>query len=297
MTRNVLLVAVVLAFGVTALAQESEVTRVTTTTQVVGGEYDLMAPWNFDDATPLATRQVDLRLRIEYVTESADSFGYQWYRLGRWGKWTKGPKHAYAGDDDFILSNSLLWGCCPNVEFTIDTYHNLGDGVWTGDGLDGNHDVKLGMLWRLIEDQEMWPAVALQFKGRFPTGYHSSGVDGEGRLILTHQCTDWLRGHFNLFGITVNGNNDIDARDFQWGAVIGADGPLGSSNALRWVLDYMNRSSEHYGVSNMNLAEAGWEWTINPEHKLAMGVYAGLDDNEDTPNFGARLNYAYSIRY
>ncbi len=77
--------------------------------------------------------------------------------------------------------------------------------------------------------------------------------------------------------------------------VVGMDGPLCADGAVRWVADYMHRNSERDHAGNMNMLELGWEWAIAEGHELAMSFQVGLDDNEDTPNFGAGLIYALSI--
>ena len=59
----------------------------------------------------------------------------------------------------------------------------------------------------------------------------------------------------------------------------------------------MHRSSYHYGAADLDMLELGWEWQMADAHKLGMSIQAGLDDDDDTPNFGAGLAYSYSLTY
>lgn len=280
-----------------AWAQEKEKTTITTKTETVkdAGADVLGELWSFQDATPVAPGQLDLRFTGQWITANA-------------------PANRGDSNDDFVVMPSLVWGSCPNVEVFARVP------AWVGDGGDipgqehGNFDSYVGFLWRFSEQQDMWPSMAFQGTARIPTGDRSSGVDGEGRLILTNEYSSGLRSHFNVFAVTVNGDNEdandnfgdsfdgssefsAETRDFQYGGVIGLDGPLCDDGSVRWVLDYMNRSSYHNGASNINLLDVGWEWATSDASHLGMSVQIGLDDNEETPNFGAKLTYAWSITY
>ena len=301
MKRNVALVCAFVLAG-SAVAQESDVTEITTTETVVPSGVDLLSPplWNMEDATPLDTHKVDLRLGFRWVTSSS-------------------PANRGDSDDDFVVQPWIVWGCCPNVQVSLGVPVWLGDGGdrpgrrgddkrgawgnWRGtgggvwDGVNGNADTYFGLLWRLTEQQDYIPAFALAGNMRIPTGDNSSGVDGEIRLILTNEYDSGIRSHINGFFETVNGNNEEDLRHFGWGVVVGLDGPLCADGAVRWVGDFMHRSGPHYGASDINMLELGWEWEMAEAQKLGMSMQIGLDDNEDTPNFSAGLTYAYSITY
>ena len=305
MKQNLLIVTVlVLGVATFAAAQEMERTNVTTTTTTVSEGSYLLDMWQFKDTTPIDTRQVDLRIGFAYKSEDEFEYDDGDFDLRRWVEaftpdfWNENrggiPRH---GSDDFALIKQLVWGCCPDVEVSVSTLHNLGDGWQNGDGVDGNHDATIGVLWRFLPEDTPVPSMALQAKARIPSGYRSSGIDGELRLLTSHHCTDWMRAHLNGYLKTVNGDNDVFARDFQWGLVLGADGPLCADGAVRWVADYAHTSSYHYGVGDVNQGELGWEWTISPEHRLGMNFQIGLDGNDDTTNIGAKISYAYSLRY
>lgn len=284
----------VMAMAMPALAQETtrETTTVTTTTTTVSSDFDLLGElWSIQDAVPVRCGQVDLRLTGQWITSSA-------------------PANRGDSGDDFIITPSLVWGAAENVELFVNVPVWVGNG---GDipgiqgvnddgsldrGLDGNYDAYVGFLWRFSEQVDYWPAAAVQMTARVPTGDGSSGVDGEARLVLTNDYDGGLRSHFNIFGYSSNGDNIDNNRHLQYGVAVGMDGPLCDDGSVRWVLDYLNRSSTEYGNSNTNLVDVGWQWKMSDMSNLGMSVQIGLDHSDDeAPNFGAKLTYAHSLTY
>lgn len=272
------------------------------------GKYDLLSQaWQFEDADPLETGTFDLRLGLQ---------------------WTTG-RSVGDSSDNFIVTPAIVWGFAEDWEMSVEVPVWLGDGGDMGPFEDGTYDTHLGLLWRFHEQQPFmarkgethWPSMALSGTARIPTGCGSSGMDGELRFIATYEYTSGVRSHFNIFGKTVNGNNltvdnvdwervaddlslgelvgfrDVDARHFQYGAVLGADGPLfqGCEN-MRWVADYMFRSSFFYGQSSHHVGEVGVEWEMTETSKLGFSVQGNLDRTDGMPDWGANVVYAYSIR-
>ena len=253
----------------------------------VDSEYRyIRSPLYFDDAQVQPKDTMYFRLGFDYLTESSYS--------------VPATSREGARDDDFGLDLKWVWGCCDNVEVFAQLPINLGDGRYNGDSGDGNYDLSFGstyMFWEEGTHFDWMPAFSLKGTVRIPTGYHSSGVDGELRGMWTKTIAGDLRGHFNAFATTVNGNNDPNARDFQWGFVFGADMPLNDARDLWLMMDYQHRSSEHYGNGNMNLVEAGVEWKMDDVQSVHFTTQVGLDGDGDTPNWGARIAYTYELRY
>lgn len=286
--KRTLCVLFVMGCAVNAYAQQKkeapkegsskEVTNVKTTTTTVASEVDLLGGETFNviDASVMKLNTLDLRLS---------------------GRWVE--------SDEWIVQPEIVWGAIENFEFflTVPTWVD-------GEPYEGNYDTYLGGQWRFREQQDYWPMMALGTSIRIPTGEGSNGVDAELRLSLTNEYDNGLRSHLNFFGTTVNTDNvveedtdnedswDAEVRDFQYGAVVGLDGPLCADGAVRWVVDYMYRISKMEGGGGMNIGEAGVQWQIADAHKLGFSVQAGLDHAEDsTPNVGAALTYAYTIAW
>lgn len=300
--KSITVFACALLMVVPVLGQETETTYETETTTVSGGADLLRELWYMDDATTLAPGQVDLRLTFGWQTAGA-------------------PMNMGDSDDDYIIQPGIVWGVTDGFELFADTPVWLGDSGDRGPYRDGNFDTTVGFTWRVWEPVDIWPAGALQGRARIPTGDGSEYLDGELRLILTNEYDSGIRSHFNIFAKTVNGDNDqtarfgrgtswdtedldelwssggLDPRHFQFGAVVGLDGPLCGDGAVRWVLDYMNRSSYHYGASNLNMAEAGWEWAMSDAARLGMSLQVALDHATSGPYFGATITYAYALTY
>ncbi len=157
---------------------------------------------------------------------------------------------------------------------------------------------------------------ALRVTARIPTGDNSEKLDGEFRFIMTNDYGSGIRSHVNAWLTTANGmdndggsvdfddtipgfalQDELDRRHLQWGIAVGMDGPLCANGAVRWVLDYMNSSSEYYGRNNTQVLEAGWEWNIDDSRKMGMALQAGLDRVGDTPNFGVGINYSSALTF
>ena len=272
----------VLAFAVCATAaQEKEKTTVktTTTTKAVKSGFDLLGgeTWNVTDASTFTQGAVDLRLSMRY-TESALT-------------------HQGDSDNAWTLQPEVVWGAADRLElfFTV-PFKNIEN---TGDAPDGNYDSYLGGQYRLTDQQDYWPALALASSVRIPTGDGSNGMDWELRLVLTNEYDSGIRSHLNVFGIYADTNNfePAEVRNFQYGGVVGLDGPLCADGAVRWVTDWMYRISDVEGGGGQNIGEAGFQWQIADAHKIGMSLQMALDHAEDTSNVGAALTYAYTIKY
>jgi len=273
---------------------------------------DLLNNYRFQDASSLEGGSFDLR------------FGSQW--------WT--GSHPGGSADNFILTPSVVWGITDEFELTFGVDAWLGDGNDMGPFEDGNFDSNLRLHWRFhdqvgFEHKEGYlhlPSMALSSTVRIPTGCGSEKMDAELRFIASYEYTSGIRSHFNLFGKSVNGNNletnrndddDVfnfdnsnrgfdflglggadeldDVRDFQYGAILGADGPLNGDGSLRWVADYAFNSSNYDGNGSNHIAEVGFEWEMSDVSRIGMSVQAALDHGGDAPNWGIGLMYAFAL--
>lgn len=278
--KRVLATMMLLGFCTVAVAQEKEVTTIKTeTTTVASNSWDLLNNWNVGDASTLPPAHVHLRLRYNWVTSEM-------------------PANNDDENDDHQATPAIVWGIDEYWEWAISVpYWFSEDGQDRPGELDGNYDTFSTLQWRFREQDGCIPAMAIATTLRIPTGDESNKVDLEGRLILTNQYESGLRSHFNAFAVTVNGDNDENARHFQWGFVVGMDGPLNDENTLRWVADYMHRSSYNYGRGNVNMLEAGFEWAIDDCNALSLSAQFGLDGEDDTINAGIGLNYSHSLGF
>lgn len=192
-------------------------------------------------------------------------------------------------DDDITNSFALKYGLTEDLFLELELLPiNYGDGADQGNG-----DLSLAAFYRLLREDGALPALATWAEIRIPSGQGSSGVDGELHLNVTKTILPKFRVHFEGFILTANGapgGNDEDRRDFQWGVGPGIDYLLDDHTLL--LANYLNRSSELNGVGNQNLLEIGAVHEIVKDQQIKAAVDIGLDDNEGTPNFAVKLEYA-----
>ena len=154
----------VLSIVGSAIAQESEVTQVTTTTTASGSTDLIGGLWFMDDATVLDTGAVDLRFTFGFLTGGE-------------------PFNNGDADDDFVFTPSLYWGAAENLEVFASVPIWMGDGGDAGALDEGNADTNVGFTWRIAEPVDGMHAMALKSTFRIPTGDNSNGIDFEERVI------------------------------------------------------------------------------------------------------------------
>ncbi|MBI5764816.1 MAG: hypothetical protein HZA51_14970 [Planctomycetes bacterium] len=136
------------------------------------------------------------------------------------------------------------------------------------------------------------PTLATYAEVRLPTGYESSGLDGTLTGIVAKDIGPGTM-YLNGFVTTANGNNVEDVRHFQWGFRTGYKWRLRDDFAL--IGDYFHQSSEEDSHANVNALELSSEWHVAEHLTIGPGILIGLDDNEETPNFGAGIRIMYSF--
>lgn len=192
-------------------------------------------------------------------------------------------------DDDTFLAPSLKYGIDDDTFVGLELYPlNIGDG-----GDQGNGDLGLVIFRRLVREQDAIPAVALWARMRIPTGDGSSGVDGEFYGNVTKTLAPKMRAHFQAFAITANGErggSGEDRRHFQWGFGPGFDYQVSDSTLL--LLNYAHRVSDQYGFRNVHVLEFGVDQKITTGQNLKVAFDVGLNGDDESPNFGAKLEYA-----
>lgn len=159
-------------------------------------------------------------------------------------------------------------------------------------GVDGNGDAVLEWKQRWVAEEGAMPTLATVIDLRLPTGYQSSGIDGTLTGVI---AKDFGPGTmiFNGFAKTANGDNLDELRHFQWGFRAGYKWRISDSFAL--IGDYLHQSSEEEGHSNVNSLQLSGEYHVNEHMTIGPGISIGLDDNEETPNFGAGVRILFSF--
>ena len=214
---------------------------------------------------------------------------------GGWGTWShtghhdpvllepglKYTPHRYGPTGAHFLENMQLRMRMPFV-------------LGTGD-VAQNGDLYFGWQQRWIKECGWCPTVSTLAEMRMPTRDHSNGVDGTFTGILAKSVGPGT-AYFNGWVRTANGEGIEDVRHFQWGLRGGYKLPINDWASL--VAVYSHSSSVVEGDANLNVLELGA--CFRTEHRLAFGpgIFVGMDDNAETPNFGAgfRLIYLFNAR-
>lgn len=158
--------------------------------------------------------------------------------------------------------------------------------------VDGNADIEFGWQQRWITEEGAMPSISTLAEIRIPSGYHSSGVDGALTGIVAKDLGPGTM-YVNGFVKTANGNNIEDLRHFQWGASAGYKWRVNDQFAL--IGDYAIKSSEQEGHADINVLEFAGQYEVNEHLTIGPGIVIGLDDNDETPNFGAGVTATVSF--
>jgi hypothetical protein len=194
--------------------------------------------------------------------------------------------------DSFLLTPEIeytLDGCdfLRNMQLILGVPMEFGLG-----GVDGNGDVVLGWQQRWVAEDGLMPTLGTLAEVRLPSGYHSSGVDGTLTGIVAKDCGPGTL-YLNAFAKTANGDNIDELRHFQWGLRAGYKWRITDDWAL--IGDYVHEVSEEEGHGDLNLLEVSGEWHVTKDLTIGPGILVGLDDNEETPNFGAGVHLTWSF--
>lgn len=239
---------------------ESDVTHITT--REVEKNWDISGPISLRSADPEEPGEVAIK----------NIFGWST---------TRGANE----DDDFEYELEIEWGITEDHELIFELPFELGDGR-----VDGNGDLTVGWHWRLWKEEDWRPAFAMRNFVRFPTGYHSNGFDYEWRGLFTKSLVpDVTRLHLNPFFRSVNGDNEEDARHFQWGVLLGVDHRINDS--LVFITDYKYENGEIEHTRDNHTAEFGLDWKIDERQTLGLATFVGLDGDSHGESFGVKISY------
>jgi hypothetical protein len=222
---------------------------------------------NLEDGQPGLPGQFQLQFDMSWDTTSGQSDTFELR-----------PELQYTLDGDEFLRNMMLSLAIPA---------ELGNG-----GVDGNLDAVFGWQQRWFREEGWIPTFSTFAEMRIPSGYQSSKVDGTFTAILAKEIgpgTAYLNGSLK----TANGNNVQNVRHFQWGVAAGYQWRI--TEDLSLIGAYLHSSSEQRGHSNSNTLEISSRYDLTDQLSIGPGITIGLDDNEETVNFGAGVRVMYAF--
>lgn len=248
-----------------ALAQEETAVSTSTVVRIEEeDDWEIQGPVFLRSATPEETGEVVVK----------NIFGWEHNREG-----------SEEDRDEYEYELEIEWGVAENHELIFELPFQVGEG-----DVDGNGDLTLGWHWRLMKEEGSRPAFALRNYLRLPTGSDSNGVDYELRGLITKTITPGCtRLHLNPFAKSINGDNEPEARHFQWGAAVGIDHRL--NEHLTLIADYIYSNGEEEHTRDNHEAELGLDWEIDERQSLGIAVMTSLDGDTHDPAAGAKISY------
>jgi hypothetical protein len=188
----------------------------------------------------------------------------------------------------------------PEIEYTLDgsdflrnAQLQLAAPLDLGEGdVQGNGDITFGWQQRWVAENGSMPTLATLAQVRAPSGNDSSGVDGTLTGIVAKDLGPGT-AIFNAWVKTANGHNIEDVRHFQWGFRAGYKWRVTDNWSV--VGDYVHQSSEETGHANINALELSTQYKVNEHLTIGPGIIVGLDNHEETPEFGAGLKAEVSF--
>ncbi len=254
--------------------------------EAAGSSWDVEGPVSMRSADVQERGTFDLKIVFDYATSPDGS------------------------DDDVGNRVELQWGVCPNNEVVLKLPINYGDGE------EGNPDLSVGWQWKLMDQQDWIPAIALYNEVRTPTGNGSEGADWEFRGIFTWDVNPGTcRLHLNPFIRVMDGNNletnarhdrdhdrgnsfrnrrdEVSARHFAAGGIIGFDHRLTDTTVIN--VDYILDSGRLDGFSMQHSMEAGMDYSLTDNQTLAWSTRWTVDGDSQGDNWGFSLSYILSL--
>ena len=253
-----------------------------------GGSWDVEGPVSMRSADVQEQGTFDLKIVFDYGTSSDGS------------------------DDDYGNRVELQWGVYADNEIVFKLPVNYGDGE------EGNADVSIGWQWKLSDEQGWIPATAIYNELRLPTGNGSAGVDWELRGVFTWDVNPGTcRLHVNPFIRFMDGDNvqtnarhdrnrdrndgsffrnrrnEVSARHFAAGGIIGVDHRLTDSTVIN--IDYILDSGNLDGYSMQHSMEAGMDYELTDNQMLTWATRWTLDGDDQGDNWGLSLSYIFSF--
>ena len=223
---------------------------------------------------------------------------------------TAWEKESGEEENEFPVEYELKYTGKGN-DFWKNSKWSLTQGAELGNGsVDGNGDIELGWQQRWVSQEDHFATFGTLLSFRLPTGDDSSGVDTTLTLILdkdlgpgTIYLSSWVtsaHGHNNLEEDDHHWpfwwwrhDDEAELRRTQWGAQLGYKWQLADKFAL--IGNYVLKSSEEDGEDSINQLELAGEYHATDSLTIGPGIVIGLDDHEETPDFGVGIRFTYAF--
>jgi hypothetical protein len=166
-----------------------------------------------------------------------------------------------------------------------------------GESLDQERsgDIRVGALYNLNQETLRMPALGIKLKANLPTGLDSSGIDAEGKLIVTKSIRR-LSIHANMAYRALDGTGPGE-RESVYEHVLGASFPVGAPRHTRTTLvaDLFVEQAIRQNESNTAGAQAGIRHQLSPRVVLDAGLGSEIrgPDRRDALTATAGISVAF----
>ena len=185
----------------------------------------------------------------------------------------------------------LRVGLLSRLEFRVSADGYVLEARSGGNDRSSGSDLAIGSRARLLDQQGIRPATALEFNLSLPTGSHavtSDGVDPSGLLLVEWDFCDRfvLDGNLGLASVSL-GKHD-SGRAFQ----VAPSLSLGAFISARAdvFIEYHATFSDR-GVADQQAVDGGFSWLVDDNLQLDISAGAGL--NDAAPDFSVSAGIAW----
>src|SRR5262245_37705295 len=185
----------------------------------------------------------------------------------------------------------LRVGLLSFLEFRVSANGYVFEKQSSGSNRSSGSDLAIGSRARLLDQQGIRPATALEFDLSLPTGSDavtSGGVDPSGLLLVEWSFCDRFVLDGNLGLASVSRGNHVSGRAFQVSPSLSLGASLGASTQL--FVEYYATFSDR-SIPDKNALDGGFSWLVDDDLQLDFSAGAGLD--HAAPDFSVSAGVAW----
>ena len=190
-----------------------------------------------------------------------------------------------------VLGSLLRVGLLSFLEFRVSANGYVFEEQSGGSDRSSGSDLAVGSRARLLDQQGIRPATALEFDLTLPTGSDavtSDGVDPSGLLLVEWRFCDRFVLDGNLGLASVSGGKHVSGRAFQVSPSLSVGASLGASAQL--FIEYYATFSDR-SIPDQHALDGGFSWLVDDDLQLDISASAGL--NHAAPDFSVSAGVAW----
>ncbi|HUR45589.1 MAG TPA: transporter [Candidatus Saccharimonadales bacterium] len=195
-----------------------------------------------------------------------------------------------SGQNDWLLQPEVKYGFAPKWEADLSIPFMEGSFKGTGGG-----NIRLGALYNFLDEQDLWPALAVSPQIELPTGRASRGLDIGVTVAATKSLVPYIPGasgdavHAN-FSFTHNSGARVIERDHYYKILFGYSRQI--SDDLVAVADFVHQQTILRNHDE-NIIEGGVVFAFQKNLSFAGGIGFGLGAESPDVRVTAGVMYKF----